>query len=93
VYGRGQGRGHLVAGSWARSALGVLVVGAAARWECGCSELGEIRAGRGRGCKLGVGSVAGRHRRGSRLLGAISGYGGVARVYGRGEAGSFSCGR
>jgi hypothetical protein len=88
-------RGHLVAGSWARSALGVLVVGAAARWECGCSELGEIRAwraGRGRGCKLGVGSVAGRHRQGQSAAGrhaAISGYGGVGRVCGRGQGGGI----
>jgi hypothetical protein len=67
---------RLRAGSWVSSALGVLVVGAAARWE-----LGEIRAscaGRGRGCELGVGSAAGRHRRGSRLLG-------VARLCGRGQ--------
>jgi hypothetical protein len=36
----------------------VLVVGAAVRWELG--EIRASRAGRGRGCELGVGSAAGR---------------------------------
>jgi hypothetical protein len=55
-------------GCWTRSAAarwelgairgGVLVVGATARWELG--EINASRAGRGRGCKLGVGSAAGR---------------------------------
>ena len=70
-------RGHLVAGSWARSALGVLVVGAAISWEWG-RLLGAIAGG----SRL-LGAIAG----GSRLLGAISGYGGVARVCGPEQGG------
>jgi hypothetical protein len=55
--------GSVVARSWARSVLGVLVVGVAASWEWD---------------RL-LGAIVG----GSRLLGAISGYGGIARVCGR----------
>jgi hypothetical protein len=59
--------GSVVARSWARFTLGVLVMGAAASCEWG---------------RL-LGAIVG----GSRLLGAISGYGGVARVCGRGQGG------